>query len=135
MRPTTPFPAPALNRALVEDIYRTLFRERLLGDHIASTAIAVGVALPLLMAAYVFSQYEGLPRDVPLHWDAHGLLDRIGTPRELWLLPLTSAFILALNTLLATFAIAYDRLAARLLTAATPVAQLAAFFALVRIVS
>jgi hypothetical protein len=133
--PRAAAPALRLNRALVDDIYHTHFRERLLGDQIASTAIALGVALPLLMAAYLFSQYEGVPRDVPLHWDAHGLLDRLGAPRELWLLPLTSVCILAVNTLLATFAIAFDRFAARLLTVATPIAQLATFFALARIVS
>jgi hypothetical protein len=127
--------APALNRALVEDVYRTLFRGRLLGDQFASTAIALGVLLPLLMAGYLFSQYEGVPRAVPLHWDAHGYLDRIGTPRELWVLPLTCAVILVVNTALATYAIAFDRFAARLLTAATPIAQLAAFVALVWLVS
>jgi hypothetical protein len=39
------------------------------------------------------------------------------------------------NTALATYAIAFDRFAARLLTVATPIAQLAAFFALARLVS
>jgi uncharacterized membrane protein len=115
--------------------YQSLFRVELLGDQIASSLIAVGVVLPLLMCAYLYSQYEGVPREVALHWNAHGQVDHVGAPRAVWLLPLAAWVVLACNTLLATLAVAFDRFAARLLTAATLLMQLVMLVALARIVS
>jgi hypothetical protein len=114
--------------------YRHLFRERLLGDHVASSLIAVGVMIPLLMIAVLYSQYEGIPSVIPLHWNAHGDPDQFGTPRDLWRLPLIAVVVLVLNTALATVALTIDRFMARFLTAATPVVQILAFVALIRAV-
>jgi hypothetical protein len=116
-------------------VYRHLFRERLLGDQIASGLVAVGVMLPLLMVAYLYSQYEGIPSVIPLHWNAHGEADLFGTRRDLWRLPLIAVVILVLNTTLATVMLAVDRFLARFLTAATPVAQTVTFIALIRAVN
>jgi hypothetical protein len=115
-------------------VYRTLFRERLLGDQVASGLLAVGVMLPLLMIAFLYSQYEGIPASIPLHWNAHGEVDQFGTRRELWRLPLLSVVVLVFNTLLATLVLTVDRFLARFLTAATLVAQAIAFIALIRAV-
>ena len=112
-----------------------LFRARLLHDDVASSLVAAGVALPLLMAAYLFSQYEGLLDQVPLHWDAHGRVDRVGQPSDLWTLPLMALVVLVTNTALATLLIALDRYLARLMTAAIPIAQAVIFVALIRAVS
>ena len=116
-------------------MYRALFREQLLEDPVASLLIGGGVLIPLMMAAYLFNQYEGLPREIGLHWDAHGVLDRVGAPRELWLLPLTAALFVVVNAALATVAIAFDRFAARLILAATPIAQVTTAIALLRLVN
>jgi hypothetical protein len=115
--------------------YRHWFREQLLGDSLASPLIAVGVLLPLIMAAVLYSQETGLPSQVPLHWDAHGNPDHFGEPREVWRLPLLALGVFLLNTALATLAVAVDRFLARLLVAITPIVQLVALIALWRIVS
>jgi hypothetical protein len=127
-------PRPAL-RPLWLYAWDQLFRGRLLHDEVASSLIAAGVALPLLMFAYLFSQYEGLLDQVPLHWDAHGRVDRVGQPSDLWKLPLMAVVLLVINTALATLLIALDRYLARLMTAATPIAQAVIFVALIRAVS
>jgi hypothetical protein len=130
--PPTPPPAP---RPLWFYAWDELFRGKLLHDEVASSLIAAGVALPLLMAAYLFSQYEGVLDRVPLHWDAHGRVDRVGQPSDLWRLPLMAVALLVTNTALATLLIALDRYLARLMTAATPIAQAVIFVALIRAVS
>lgn len=113
-------------------VYRQMFRERLLEDSIASGLVAVGVMIPILMVAFLYSQYEGIGSVVPLHWNAQGDVDAVGTRRDLWRLPLIATLILILNTTLATLALLVDRFMARLLVAATPAAQLIAFIALIR---
>jgi hypothetical protein len=115
--------------------YRELFRERLMADHIASGLIAVGVMVPLLMVAFLYSQYEGIGAVVPLHWDAHGDVDSVGSRRDLWRLPLIATLILMLNTTLATVAVALDRFMARFLVAMTPAAQGIVFIALIHAVT
>ncbi|HUG14722.1 MAG TPA: PH domain-containing protein [Thermomicrobiales bacterium] len=112
-------------------VYRELFRERLLGDQVASGLVAAGVMIPLLMIAFLYSQYEGIGDIVPLHWNAHGDVDAAGTRRDLWRLPLIAALILILNTTMATVALAVDRFMARFLLAATLLAQAIAFVALI----
>jgi hypothetical protein len=113
-------------------VYRDLFRERLLGDPIASGLVAVGVMIPMLMVAFLYSQYEGIASVVPLHWNAHGDVDAVGTRRDLWRLPLIATLILILNSTLATALVAVDRFMARFLVAVTPAAQMIAFIALIR---
>jgi hypothetical protein len=115
--------------------YHYWFRQQLLGDPTASKLIALGVTLPLLMAAFLYSQYEGLPSQVTLHLDAHGVPDSVGKPRDVWQLPLFAVSVLAINTALATMAIAVDRFLARLLVGITPVVQIVASVALWRIVN
>lgn len=87
--------------------------------------------IPLLMIAFLYSQYEGIGDIVPLHWNAHGDVDAAGTRRDLWRLPLIAALILILNTTMATVALAVDRFMARFLLAATLLAQAIAFVALI----
>lgn len=115
--------------------WRVLFRERLLGDQVASALVAAGVVLPLLMAGYLYSQYEGVPTAIALHYNAHGQIDSIGEPRDLWMMPIVAAIVLALNTALATFAELFDRFVSRLFLVATPAVQLLAFIAMLRLMN
>lgn len=115
-------------------VYEQLFRDELLGDRVSSNLIAIGVAIPLLMAAFLFSQFEGVPNPAPLHWDALGEVDRVGQPSELWLLPIMAAIVLVVNTFAATLLMAVDRFLARLILLAIPIVQIVAFIALVRLV-
>jgi hypothetical protein len=129
-----PEPSSAAGSSIVSYLYHTLFRKQLLGDRVASNFVAAGVILPLLMAAYLYSQYEGVPSVVPIHWDALGEVDRVVNPRALWRLPLMAVLILLANTFLAMLLTAVDRFLARLLVAAIPIAQIVTFVALVRAV-
>jgi len=131
-------PEPARRRAelgLLGHAYRQLFRRDLLGDRLSSNLVAVGVIIPLLMVAYLFSQLEGVPDPVALHWDALGEVDRVGPPSALWQLPVLAVLVLAGNTVLATVLVAVDRFLSRLMLAATPIAQVIAVIALLRAVN
>ncbi len=128
-------PGEQARHGAVRYVYEQLFRNDLLGDRIASNLIAIGVAIPLLMAAYLFSQYEGVPNPVPLHWDALGDVDRVGQPSALWLLPIMGVIVLIVNTFAATLLMAVDRFLSRLILLAIPIVQIVAFIALVRLVT
>lgn len=49
------------------------------------------VALPFIYLGYI---YGGLPAEVPMHWNASGEVDRMGSKSELWMIP----FLLPLLT-------------------------------------
>jgi len=49
------------------------------------------VALPFLYLAFIWND---LPKEVPLHWNIHGEIDRYGDKSELWIVP----FLLPLLT-------------------------------------
>ena len=126
---------PHTEPGLLRHAYQRLFRSDLLGDRLSSNLLAVGVIIPLLMVAYLFSQLEGVPDPVALHWDALGEVDRVGPPSSLWQLPVLAVLILVGNTLLATVLVAVDRFLSRLMLVATPVVQIIAAIALLRAVN
>lgn len=140
-RPATSAPAAGPTRStrtelsLLRHAWRQLFRIELLGDRLSSNLLAVGVIIPLIMVAYLFSQLEGVPDPVALHWDALGEVDRVGPPSALWQLPVLAVLILIGNTVLATVLVAVDRFLSRLMLAATPFVQIIAAIALIRAVS
>lgn len=111
-----------------------LFRNDLLTDRIASTLVAVSIIIPVLMLAYTFNEVDFLPERIPLHWNAAGEVDRSGPSQSIWTLPLLALTVLAVNASLATLVLPLDRVAARLIVAATPVVQIAAAVALFRII-
>jgi len=49
------------------------------------------VAIPFIYLGFI---YGGLPAEVPMHWNGSGEIDRMGSKRELWLIP----FLLPLLT-------------------------------------
>lgn len=135
--PEPPVEPPARARTelgLIRYAYHQLFRKELLGDRLSSNLLAVGVIIPLLMVAYLFSQIEGVPDPVALHWDALGEVDRVGPPSSLWQLPVLAVLVLVGNTVLAIVLVAVDRFLARLVLAATPIVQIIAAIALIRAV-
>jgi len=115
--------------------YRDVFRDQFLADQIASALVAVGVVLPVLMVAYLYSQYEGLPEQIPVQWDSTGDVAELTTPSGLWRFPRIAVVILIVNTSLATLLIGVDRHLARLLVAGVPLAQVILFIALVRAIN
>lgn len=58
----------------------------------------VMVALPFIYLAYI---YGGLPAEVPMHYNASGEVDRMGSKSELWMIP----FLLPLLTYLILLAV------------------------------
>jgi hypothetical protein len=115
--------------------FRDLFRDRLLGDQVSSVLVATGVVLPVLMVAYLYGQYEGLPQQIPIRWDASGEVEVLSSPGGLWRFPRIAFTLLVVNTVLATLAIEVDRYLSRLLLAGVPAAQVILFVALVRAVN
>jgi hypothetical protein len=115
--------------------YRDLFRDRLLADPVASALVAVGVVLPVLMLAYLYSQYEGLPGQIPIQWDASGDVAELTSPSGLWRFPRIAVAVLVVNTALATLVIGIDRYLARLLVAGIPLTQLILAIALIRAIN
>ncbi len=113
----------------------SLYRNLLLTDRVASTLVAVGVIIPVLLLAYTFNEVDFLPERVPLHWNADGEVVRTGGRAAIWTLPLLAVSVLVINAALATLVIRFDRVAARLLVAITPMVQLTAAIALWRIIN
>lgn len=111
-----------------------LYRNLLLTDRVASTLVAVGVIIPVLLLAYTFNEVDFLPERIPLHWNADGEVVRTGGSSAIWTLPLLAISVLVINAALATLVIRFDRVAARLLVAITPMVQLATAIALWRII-
>jgi hypothetical protein len=105
----------------------------LLEDRVGLVFLMLAVALTLAMVAYLLVQYEQLPQSLVLHWNANGLPDRIGTRRDLWLLPVITAIVTVANIGLAWLAETFDRFAARLLLAGACMVQLVAWVALLSI--
>lgn len=112
-----------------------LFRSTLLTDRIASTLVAVGVIIPVFLLAYTFNEVEFLPERIPLHWNAAGEVVRTGGSAAIWTLPLLALSVLVVNAALATLVIRFDRVAARMFVAITPVVQVAIGIALWRIIN
>lgn len=111
-----------------------LYRNLLLTDRVASTLVAVGVIIPVLLLAYTFNEVDFLPERIPLRWNADGDVVRSGGRAAIWTLPLLAISVLVINAALATLVIRFDRVAARLLVAITPMVQIAAAIALWRII-
>jgi hypothetical protein len=102
-------------------------------DRAAVVLILVGGALVAAMLWFILVRYDTVPRTLPLHYDATGQPDRIGTPREIFILPLITALVAAANVALAWSVIRFDRFAARLLLSGTCLVQLVAWVALLKL--
>ena len=106
----------------------------LIEDRVGLSFLALALGLNLAMILYLLVQYDQLPQTLVLHWNANGLPDRIGTRRDLWLLPIITAIVTIANIGLAWLAETFDRFAARLLLAGTCLVQIVAWVALLSIV-
>ena len=92
----------------------------------------VMVLVALLTASSAFAGENPLAT-LPLHYNATGQPDRIGTPREIFLFPLITALVAVANLALAWSVIRFDRFAARLLLGGTCMVQAVAWVALLEI--
>jgi hypothetical protein len=88
----------------------------------ALLGLAITVNLALLL--FVAWRYPNLPPFLPLHFNAAGEVDFIGTPGEAFRLPTIAGSLLMGNTVLAIVLHRYERLASYLFLAAAVFAQL-----------
>lgn len=105
-----------------------LFRDR--------PAVTLILAAGLLVAAmlwFIVLRFGTVPSALPLHYSATGQPDRIGTPREIFVLPLITALVAVANVALAWSVMRFDRFAARLLLAGTCMVQLVAWVAVLKL--
>lgn len=105
----------------------------LLRDRIAVGLVLAAGALVTLMLWFIVLRFDRVPAALPLHYSATGQPDRIGTPREIFILPLIAALAAVGNIALASSVVRYDRFAARLLTGGTLLVQVVAWVALLKL--
>lgn len=84
-------------------------------DRLAQFLLAASFLTGLLLLSYFLWNFPTLPAEVPLHFDASGLVDRIGPRRALMLLPSIALLILFFNTVIGFVFYERRRLAAYLL--------------------
>lgn len=116
------------------------FRERTDGqalalfvDRPAVGLILAGGALVAAMLWFVLLRYDAVPQTLPLHYNATGQPDRIGSPREIFILPLIAALVAVANIALAWSVVRFDRFAARMLLGGTCLVGAVAWVALLKL--
>ncbi len=116
------------------------FRERtadrplsLFADRPAVSLILLGGALIAAMVWFILLRFDAVPQTLPLHYNATGQPDRIGTPREIFFFPLIAALVAVANLALAWSVIRFDRFAARVLLGGTCLVQTVAWVALLKL--
>lgn len=94
------------------------------GDRRAWIMLGLGVLLNLATIILVASRYSDLPPFLPLHYNAMGEVDFIGTPGDAFRLPGIAGGLLIGNVALATLFHRYERLAAYLFLVAGALVQM-----------
>jgi len=108
-------------------------RPAFLRDRVGLGLLAASGLLLLGLVAYLVGRYEALPETLVLHWNASGLPDRIGTRRDLWLLPFVALIVTVANVALALLAEQLEAFAARLILGGTVIVLVLAWVALLAI--
>jgi hypothetical protein len=86
-------------------------------DGVSRALFLGGLALCVLLFAYLATVYSGLPENLPIHWDAQGQPDFIGGPIELLRLPAFALGIWLANAIAARLVLTRERAATLLLLA------------------
>jgi len=88
-------------RALPETVEPSALHEHWLRrDRVAQFLLAGSLLAGLLLLGYFLWRYPTLPDQTPLHFDARGLVDRIGPRRALMLLPSVALLIWFFNVVI-----------------------------------
>jgi hypothetical protein len=93
-------------------------------DRLARYLMLGGLALNVLLFAYLSLVYEGLPSPLALHWDAQAQVDYVGEARELLRLPVFGLAVWVFNAVAARFFLPRERAATLFLLAGAAAAQL-----------
>lgn len=113
--------------------FTSALRPVFLRDPVALGLAALSLGLLVGLVVFLVLRLVHLPETLVLHWNAAGLPDRIGTRRDLWLLPIVAAIVTIGNFALAFLAEYLERFAARLLLAGTVVVLALTWIALLLI--
>ena len=105
----------------------------LFADPAAVTLMLLGGALLAAMLWFILLRFDSVPQTLPLHYNTLGQPDRIGSPREIFLLPLIAGVVAAANIALAWSVIRFDRFAAHLLLTGTCLVQAVTWVALLKL--
>ncbi|HEY62984.1 MAG TPA: DUF1648 domain-containing protein [Caldilineae bacterium] len=102
-------------------------------DRLAVGLLFIGAMGVVLLFGWLSFTYAGLPEQVPLHFDAHGIADRIGPRSGLFVLPIISLLAWVVNGVWGGLVYARQRVAAYLLWGGALVVQLLTGMALVNL--
>jgi hypothetical protein len=105
----------------------------LFADQSAVLLMLLGGALLAAMLWFILWRFDSVPEALPLHYNTLGQPDRIGSAREIFLLPLIAGVVAAANIALAWSVIRFDRFAARLLLSGTCLVQAVTWVALLKL--
>ena len=104
-------------------------------DQPAVLLMLLGGVLLAAMLWFILLRFDAVPEALPLHYNTLGQPDRIGSPREIFLLPLIAGVVAAANIALAWSVIRFDRFAARLLLSGTCLVQAVTWVALLKLLA
>ena len=109
-------------------------RPHILNDNVAIYLLGIAVVMNVAMVVFILFRYSSLPPSIALHWNVNGDPDRIGSPREIWVIPIITALVAIANLILAWSIESFDRFAARFLLAASCLVQVVAWIALITLI-
>lgn len=111
-----------------------LMRLSFLRDGVAIACGMVAATVLLASFGYVSARYPELPELMPLHFNFAGEPNLIGPPRDAFRMPGIGLLILLANTVLAAAVHGWQRVAGRVLMAATVFVELVVLIAVLRVV-
>lgn len=103
-------------------------------DPVSRGFLLAAVVLDIAMVVVTYWARNRLGPAIALHWSVNGLPDRIGSPREIWIIPLISSLVVAANFVLSWLAFQYDRFLSRFLLGATLLVELTGWIALITLI-
>lgn len=103
-------------------------------DPLARLLLILGLIANVALSAYIGLKYRSLPEFLPLHFDASGQVDRIGTRGEIFKLPVIGLIVVVANLVMGFLLHGRERLATYLLFAATILVQVLFWVATLNIV-
>ncbi|MDW7981304.1 MAG: PH domain-containing protein [Thermomicrobium sp.] len=110
-----------------------VLRSALVRDRVALGLVVASLVLLGGLVGFLLLRSAQFPETLVLHWNASGLPDRIGTRRDLWLLPIVAAIVTIANIALAFLTESLERFAAWLLLSGTVVVLVLIWVAVVTI--
>ncbi len=112
-----------------------IFRQKLLGDPIASNLLATGVIILVLMTVYSVWRIDGSFTGGPIHWNALGEPDVFVSARGGWIFVLIAGTVLVINTAVAMLCTLWDQFVTRLLLASSIAVQILLALALLNAIN